>query len=311
MRHMAAYQHSELFALLKKVEDYPYNFTSYQWLTTLDFFIESAIDPIVATDTEFADAYYAKVVAWAAHKPNTKFTRGDVDLPTVLWNAQTSKSLKTKRDLYRSMNLNRGLLLGLIRLYLERYKQVMAVHDPWASVKERKRLLAYLRDQHPQTVPALAQVQFWYDHALNLKNIITNKFMRMTLNQARRTYVDYNHVLRLNEVIQIYLKFLNKAIERCDAQQGVLTSFIQNWLMSARGAVAVQVKAAQSQISYEDYQLDRESLGIGEDTKEEDLQFVAATAKELEPDGLIRFSLAIPEFLTSAQRKVLVNHFRS
>ena len=59
------YQHSESFAALKNIqEEVKENFTSYQWLSVLDFFLEQALDKIDVCYPLLVNNFIAKSIAW-------------------------------------------------------------------------------------------------------------------------------------------------------------------------------------------------------------------------------------------------------
>lgn len=307
-----SYQHSETFASLKTLkETITENLTSYQWLSTLDFFIESAIDPIATAYPDFLDNYFAKVVAWQTTKPSVKFSRNaKATLPALLFNSLTTEGAK-KREFQKAMMFNRGVLFGVINSYLRTVNSFMALHDPATKIPVNKRLLL-IRDAESKTSPhlysATLQVQFWSEKAYAFKELIVQKYVRLALMSAKRTYTLVDHKHNLNDIIQIYLVFLSKAIDRCDSRQGVLTTFIQTWFYSARAEVQKAV-AEDQHSSYEELMENGQFADATQpDCKYESLQHVSAVAKELDPEGVLRFATGIPEFLTSHQLKILSTH---
>jgi hypothetical protein len=303
------YQHSDTFASLKNLrEGISENLTSYQWLSTLDFFIESAIDPIATAYPDFLDNFYSKVVAYQAIRPSVKFSRNAKGtLPAMLFNSLTTSG-KAKREHQKAMMLNRGVLFGVINTFQDLVDPYLKLHDPLTKIPWKKRqLLISLAESRtsPYLWPASMQVAFYAKKAYEFKELIVQKYVRMTLMSAKRVYGEINHRIKLDDVIQTYLVYLSKAIDRCDSRQGVLTTFIQTWFYSARAEVQRSL-ADEQHSSYE------ELLENGQfadatlpDCKYEVLQHLAATAKTLDPEGAVRFAIGIPEFLGSADLKVL------
>jgi len=116
--------------------------------------------------------------------------------------------------------------------------------------------------------------------------------------------------VKLNDVVQIYLMVLNRAVDRCDARQGVLTTFIQNWYKSARSEIA-DLSKTQTDVSYESIAEEHgdsasDILGFAElDTGSEMLEHIAYTAKQIDKHGYVRAPLGIPEYVTRSQRELL------
>lgn len=307
-----SYQHSETFAKLKDVKEHiKVNLTSYQWLATLDHFIESAIDPIATAYPEYLDNYFAKVVAWQTTKPNVKFSRNAKEvLPVLLFNSLTSDGIK-KREYQKAMLLNRGVLFGVINSYIRLTNSFMALHDPLNRMKRSPRMLAIKRTEEltsPHLYSATLQVRYWAAKAYWFKELIVQKYVRMTLMAAKRTYTDIKHRQKLDDVVQTYLVYLSRAIDRCDSRQGVLTTFIQTWFYSAKAEIQRGL-AEEQHSSYEE--MIENGLFVSAtmpDCKYEALQHVAATAKKLDPEGVLRYACGIPEFLTAKQLRILSTH---
>jgi len=310
---MASYQHSEAFARLKNLkETVQENYTTFQWLATLDFFIESALDPIATAYPDFLDNYFAKVVAWQTTRPSVKFSRNHKDtLAAALFNSLTTEG-KTKRFHQKSMLLNRGVLFGAISGYLQTVNSYMQLHDPTFRIsKSRRQLLIQLAEHRCGSswlYAATRQVQYWADKAYAFKELIVQKYVRLAIMSAKRTYVEVNHAITLDDIIQTYMIYLSKAIDRCDARQGVLTTFIQTWFYSARAETHTSV-LAESHSSYDEMV----EAGLLADATQPDsdfetLQHIAATAKSIDHTGVIRYTLGIPEFFTSGDLAILSTH---
>lgn len=308
------YTHSEVFARLKNIrEEVKQTFTSHQWLSVLDHFIESALDPIATAYPALADVYFAKVVAWQTHRPSVKFSRNPKSvLPTMLFNALTTRD-EVKRKHQREMMLNRGLLFGLISLFAKATDDYMRLHDPAVPMSRGKRLslLATAADRcgSPYLYAAVRQSQFYARKAYWFKELIVQKYTRLALVSAKRTYEDTDCQANLNDVIQIYLMYLSKAIDRCDSRQGVLTTFIQTWFYSAKAEIMKMVVHESKTSSYDELlESGMSSHSVEPDRKYEVLQHLCVTAKQLDPSGAIRYSLGIPEIVTSAEKHVLRSH---
>jgi hypothetical protein len=187
----------------------------------------------------------------------------------------------------------------------------MQLHDPAFEIKRsRRQLLIALAEQRtsPYLYAATLQVRFWAEKAYTFKELIVQKYVRLALMNAKRTYVDIDFQQKLDDIIQTYLMYLSKAIDRCDSRQGVLTTFIQTWFYSARAEIQRSLLEEQHS-SYEELV----ENGVFADATQPDcryeaVQHLAYVAKKLDPDGVLRYAVGIPEFLTSAQLKILSTH---
>lgn len=304
------YTHSDTFASLKNIkEEVRESLTTAQWLQTLDYLLESSIDPIVTANTDLADNFFAKVVAWQGHKPSIKFSRNDkTTLPVALFNSLTTQGAE-KRLHQKSMLLNRGLLFGLVAIFLRTVNNYKRLHDPALKMGRSRRLLliqqAESRVKSTHLYAAIMQVEYFSSKAHWFKELIMQKYTRLALMNAKRTYKAVGYAQRLDDIVQVYLIFLSRAIDRCDSRQGVLTTFIQTWFYSARSEV--QKSCVESQHTSYEEMLEN---GIHHLTTEADhgyeaVQHLAYAAKQVDTVGILRFSLGIPEFFSKKDLKKL------
>jgi len=309
---LAAYEHSATFASLKGIkEELTENFTSHQLLSTLDFFLESAIDPIVSGYPDLPDVYFAQVVAYQFVNPNVKCSRNDkVELPTRLFNSVTALDHETKRQHQKKMLLNRGLLFGLVAVFMKTVNTYRQLHNPYTKLDRSTRtLLLTMADKRVGSTclySAITQAENWINKAYHFKELIIQKYVRMSIMQARKTYTDIDHVKSLNDLIQIYLIYLTKAIERCDSRQGVLTPYIKLWFYSAKSEIIKSVARDGMDTSYDQLlESGIDAQAVGPDTQYEAVQHLCTVAKAIDPTGAYRFALQIPEVFSSKDLRKL------
>src|SRR6185503_246124 len=175
-------------------------------------------------------------------------------LPIQLFNtlrAADDKMIEHAKD----MHVNRGLLLGFIAFFLNRLAPYKAMHEKaHDSVLINSRCWAIERGvglrEHGELYQAIKDVEYWYAYARKWKDQIIEKYTRMALLQAQATYKDYNYAVKLDDIVQIYLVVVSRAIDRCDSRHGVITTFMQSWFKSAKSEVAKLAEGHQDS-SYE------------------------------------------------------------
>lgn len=307
----SSYQHSATFASLKAVkEELTTNFTSFQLLSTLDFFLESAIDPIISGFPDLPDVYFAQVTAYQFANPNVKCSRDDkVELPARLFNSLTTHG-KHKRLHQRKMVLNRGLLFGLVSVFLKTVNTYRQLQDPHTQIDRTSRKLllqvAERRAGSSYLYSAIMEAEYWIGKAHKFKELIIQKYIRMTIMQAKKTYEDIDYAKELSDLIQIYLIYLAKAIDRCDSRQGVLTPYIKFWFYSAKSEILKSVAKDGLGTSYDQLlEAGVEAQSIGPDSQYEALQYLSSVAKSIDPSGIFRFALQIPEHWSSKDLRTL------
>lgn len=316
MATVANYEHSVAFDKLKGIrEKISGNYTSLQYLQTLNHFLWKALEPIARECPELFKGYLCKVVARQTLKASAKFTSNDRhQLPVQLFNVLVAQDQKVV-ELARDMHINRGILFGFISFFQNRLARYRRLHQQAVqgvvtrSICWRIERDMGLRDGG-ELYTALMEVEYWATKARKWKEQIMEKYTRMALLQAKATYTDYNHVVKLDDVVQIYLLVVSKAIDRCDSRHGVITTFMQNWFKSARGEVA-RLAAEQQDSSYDSLIEEHgdaihDVLGTSDPDLSSDMwQHVSYVAQQVDPLGLVRTKMGIPQYVSLKHRKLL------
>lgn len=312
----ANYEHSKSFDSLKTIKEaISGNYTSLQYLQTLNHFLWKAIEPIARECPEFFKNYLCKVVARQTLKASAKFTSNERhNLPVQLFNMLIAEDAKVV-ELARDMHINRGLLFGFISFFQNRLIEYRKLHQRAVyGVVTRSLCWRTERDlglrSGGELYAALMEVEYWATKARRWKEQIMEKYTRMALLQAQATYKDYNHVVKLDDVVQIYLLVVSKAIDRCDSRHGVITTFMQNWFKSARGEVA-RLAAEQQDSSYdglieEHGDAIHDILGTSAPDLSSDMwQHVSYVCQAVDPVGLVRTKMGVPQYVSLKHRKLL------
>ncbi|QDH83442.1 DNA-directed RNA polymerase subunit alpha [Achromobacter phage Motura] len=316
---MAKYQHSETFRALKSTkEEIEGNLTSAQYLQTLDYFLWSALNPIAAECPDFFYSMIAKFVSLQTTKPNTKFTSGDKkQLPLILFNALINKNAEKRFESIKKMYWNRGLLFGLILTFQKLTNEYQALHsvfndvDLTTRVNRMRQIEKSVGAKNPAYLYAtIQQVAYWDSKARWFKSLIVQKFTRMAMLQAQQTYKDFDHKVPLDDVSHVYMMVVNKAIDRCNSNMGVITTFVQNWLPTAR-AIVQQMASKSTDESWDELaETLGDSLELGAtmpNTDSETLQQISYLARLADPQGLVRTHLQIPQWVAAKYRARLLN----
>jgi hypothetical protein len=314
---LASYEHSQVFDQIKiSKESITTNYTSLQYLQTLDSFIWKSLHPIATECPSLFYTYFAKVVARQSLRSSAKFTSNDRQkLPIQLFNALIAEDQEKAFTNIREMYINRGLLFGLVGFflrYLKTYTELQFVKlkpEIRRSITHRIETNIGLRPQG-NLYQAIQETKFWDTKAIGWKNKIIEKYARMTIMNAQRTYKDFSYLVKLDDIVQIYMVIVSRSVDRCDPRQGVLTTFIQNWYKSAKGEVA-QLAQGTSDSSYEGLIEEHgdavhDFIGVTNPDVESELwAHVAYVAYCTDPHGLVRTSLGIPQYVSPTDRQLL------
>ena len=310
------YEHSKAFESLKTVKErITTNYTSLQYLQTLNHFLWNALTPIATECPELFKGYLCKIIARQTLKASAKFTSNDRHkLPVQLFNtlrAQDDKLVEHAKD----MHVNRGLLFGFIAFFLNRMTEYKKLHEKaQLGVVTRSQCWAIERQvglrEGGDLYQAIKTVEHWDAYARKWKDQIMEKYTRMALLQAQSTYRDYNHVVKLDDIVQIYLVVVSRSIDRCDSRHGVITTFMQSWFKSAKSEVAKLAEGHQDS-SYEGLIEEHgdavhDLLGVAQpDQSTEMWQHVAYISQQVDPVGLVRTALHIPQYVSLKHKRLL------
>lgn len=312
----SSYEHSRAFESLKQVrEKITTNYTSLQYLQTLNHFLWKALTPIAHECPELFKGYLCKIVARQTLKASAKFTSNDRQkLPSQLFNSLRAPHEKLVAHA-QEMHINRGLLFGFSAFFLNHLSTYKRLHN-LPAITVRSRSICHALEQQVglrergELYAAVLDVEYWSNKARKWKEQIVEKYTRMALLQAQATYKDYNYVVKLDDIVQIYLMVVSRAIDRCDSRHGVITTFMQSWFKSAKSEVAKLAEGHQD-ASYEGLVEEHgdaihDVLGTSApDHSLEMWQHVSYIAQQVDPEGLVRTSLHIPQYVSLPHRKLL------
>jgi hypothetical protein len=320
------YHHSETFAKLKGIkEQIAENLTSYEYLNSLDTLIYNSLFPIVDS-TKYADIFLAKVLAWQATNPKRKASGiGRQALTSYITLFFLMNSTEKKLDTLRKAKLDRGILVEIVRRWLAitvEYEQLVnkikLTKEEWVRLSYLEKLTC-LKPSY-SLYGVMTQVKYWYELTTDFKMMILEKYTRLCLNKAQQDYVQLNHRVELEDIIQVYLMTASKAIDKCDTEKGVLTNHIQNWLMSAKNTVTAsyitgvafqtpnQSKTQINKLGTTVPLSEIDDLAIDEseyEEKEERITRVRRLSRIFDPVGYARLMLGIREVLTKKERELL------
>lgn len=324
---------SRVLDSLKRVnEQLGHNYTSYQLLSVLDKLIWKAMWPILNT-TNYFDRVLATVVAWSATNPRRKVS----SLPRERFNTYAMAYLasddpKLKMRILRRMRLERNIPLFVINRFMSLTKE-HGVEKPKPELVN-----ALSVTDHTNLWFAVRECDYWWKHAIEFKGMILEKYMRFVMMEAQLFYKQQktnNPTLNfdLDDIAQNFILAVNKAVDKCDAQQGTLTSYIQNWIKDAKGnpqlrgeygiaytipasqrrsmAKAEQPKAVNIAVSIESDELSAlasDSDVAGDYERRRTVNHVRLLAKRADPSGISRMFLGIGEILSTEELQTLSTH---
>lgn len=318
------YTHSRVFASLKDVrEKIQENLTTSQYLQILDDLLDRSIYPIIGS-TNFMDSAVARLIGWQERNFRRKISFLDrtVAIPkAVTFLLQNDRTEKIAA--FQAIKLERGVRVSLVKTFhssLQEYE--LACNAELVNPKTKAVDLSYCLgvknslEQHfgadRTMIAALNESRFWLGKALDFKQLIMEKFIRLTLNTAQKDYkLFFNLRVNLDDIIQTYMLAASRAIDKCDSAQGALTSHIQNWFLTARSRVQERLQSNEISKSIDtiDFQseefkaLEYTTSNIEQDiVNSERLDVISRLARLADPVGAARLYLGIEERLDEQER---------
>lgn len=325
---MSSYVHSSAFQHLKGTQEkIVANLSSHQYLSGLDKLLMQACSPIVE-HTSFFEGFLAKILAWQYTNSRRKASSSEkADLATNITFFLISSSLKAKMYYLSKMKLDRGILSEGIRSWLalaDDYHQV--VTDPrFLEQDVEKSLLrehefeskCQLRPGHSLFGP-LQQVRLWHDRYNQFKSMILEKYTRKCLMQAQQDYEEFfKRSIQLDDIVQVYLFYAVRAIEKCDTTKGVLSTYVSDWLRHAKQQVTKQHgertgKSGEysiwTTVSLDNLDVDSIDLSVSnafEENTASDILRLRQIAKIFDPLGIGRLVLGIQDVLSEKDQALL------
>lgn len=315
---------------LKRVkEQLDQNYTSFQLLSVLDQLLWKSMWPILRT-TDYFDRVLANVIGWSATNPRRKLS----SLPKDRFNTYAMAYLaadtpKIKFRILKKMRIERNVLFYVVGRFLEIMQDV-----PPARPSQRIANALAVFDYEGLWFAA-REAGYWHQQSIEFKGMIMEKYMRFVMMEAQMFHKqqrDHNPHLNfdIEDLAQNFNLAVNKAIDKCDAQQGTLTSYIKNWIKDAKGnpqlrgeygiaytipasqrrlmAQSTNNKAVNISVSIDDEELQglRSDSNIEEEyERQRTIELVRKLAKRADPTGISRMFLGIGEILRPEELRQL------
>lgn len=309
---------------LKKVKErIGHNYTSYQLLTILDRLLLRALKPVIET-TDFFDRIIACVIGWAATNPRRKLSalpREKFNTYVMAYLASSDPELKYR--IVRKMKLERNILFFV----LARFHELTLRLD---HTRPDQKLIRTLKVTAPNKLWFAARTsKYWWKQAEEFKHMMMEKYFRLVMLETtiycKTQKRDNPHlVINVDDVAQNFVLAVSKAIDKCDAEQGTLTSYVQNWIKDAKSTshyrheygIAYTIPASRRRqlaesnkthainlsVSFDSEELKEleSDTNIEEETIRKDtVNMVRRLAKLADPSGVSRLFLGIGESLTA------------
>lgn len=326
---------------LKTVQErLPDNYTSGQLFEVLDTMMYRAINPLIA-NTRYIDRILSIVLAWYAQNHRRRISSlSKKRLAACIMCFLAESDTKKRIVLFKRMRLERNITFFMVQHWLAIVKPWIDLHVSTcagtAPKNEERIFLVQCCVVNPnQLWGTICDARYWIERATDFKDMIVEKYMRMVMMEAHTHWQiqkDKNPHLQidLGELAQNFVLAVVKAIDKFDARQGTLTSYVSNWLKHAKitqqfrgeyGVAYVIPHSKKTSIAQQRDQVTR-NLSVSIDSSEaqevlddsdvettmaqrQENEQVRSIAKVSDPLGVGRLILGISETLTAKELQLL------
>lgn len=306
-----SYKNSRVFAELKATKEaIPGNMTSYQYLSSYDELLRNAVDPIVREST-FARGFVASLMGWQ----EKHFRRKVSFLPRATAIQRGFEFLvahpERRVHAFHRIRLERGIMSEMVEGFLAATAEASRASnldqslrlegEDWNQFYGRCRSIAQSMEDAiccPNLVRVRRESEYWMTTAVDFREKILQKYYRLCLTTAQRDYVGFfNMSVPLDDIINSYLVAAARAIDKCDFRQGVLTSHIAKWFLTARDQVGKSRSSSSLQLNDAIPIDDLEAVSISSQESEliklEEHKVLVDVARLVDPQGIGRTFLRI------------------
>lgn len=303
-----------LLNVLSVQENIDQNYTSSQLLSVLDQCLFYAVEAIVR-NTNWLNMVLSNVVTWYCDNTRRKISSNASNRDEVfskLISVMLSTDIDYKLEQLRLLQLERSIWFRACRMFVENCPEhTTHIHNFQFQKLHDGSLFTARRD-----------ALYWLGVAEEMKKSIMLKYMRHVGKQAAYAKKK-NPDIDLDDTVQNFTVALSQAIDKCSPDRGTLTTYINQWFMSAQArsrgeeyGIAYVIpdsyrkeffngKPSNLYVSIHDLMKEGgdDILPQGSNDPVNDIQdesdrhHILKLAKHADPKGYARFSLGLTEIL--------------
>ncbi len=324
------YNHSHVMSVVKNTtERIKKNYSSSQYIEVLDILPDLAIAPILES-CDYADQFVSGILHHSVENTRRKLSsteRNELLPRCVLFLSATPSK---KLPIYKSLRLERSITRLILEKFLaasdkyESYKlaESLGTASPEDIISRKNIEYALGFNKSLDLICVRKTVNYWHDKYKSFREQVLNKFMRFITVQAQAFYAQNNSSVDLDELLQNYIMYSAKAVDKFDPRQGTLTSYIKNWLSHARNVTTTNESGTSFVLpsAKRSSGINNRSLSIDDDSVKEifvedgraevlsDVERVRKLSRLADPVGLARLSMDIEEYNYPHELKLLQHY---
>lgn len=223
------YEHSLVFASLKHVQSSLGTDTdrTQDYLDVLDQYLHKALSAVLSNHF---DGFLLKVLGWQWYNHRRKASHLEKEeFSQQVLRYLALPSIESKIDFLPTLKLDRIFAIKYCQIFtsldLDPVPSPLAsftLHRTYAHYEEDYRLLGKVRE-----------CRYWLNKALEYKAQLCAKYTKLAIKTARADFVEYG-LHPLDDWCMSYVVAVNRAIDKCDWQQGALPTMALAYMKSMR-----------------------------------------------------------------------------
>ena len=311
-------------------------YSTYQLITTLDFMLYQAVDSMIAS-SRFVDSYLSYTLCLYKNSRNRKLGSHNKDkMSSLVALYLMCGDIRMKQKLIRKMKIDRSVLFYLLNEFVSR----TANYRKWYcdNLHRYKPSNAKSLNSIDEQVSATDTLYFdsencklWYEKSIEFKNLIIERYLALAMKEAAKYKRNHSRPdsVDFDDTMQNFALAISKAVDKCDANKGTLTSYVQQWIAQAQTSkYATSVYGEAYSIPHSrrieiakknigdinisvSYEADDSVVNLIEEdieqkhTDSHDVILLRKLAKEVDPRGVARIDMEIREILNKDELQLL------
>lgn len=230
--------------ILRRPQRLDENLSSRQQFLVLDGMILRALEPLAMHTPTYLESV-AEILASALF-----FRRKlEADARSACFAAFFASNKAAAAEEIVEANVDRGYAFAYLSRMARLFPVLETAHVEVSRHRHGRVEVKYLADlsscgsmlgSDPLIVPAMRTSKFWFDAAIDFRDMIVEKYYRLAVQNAFRAAGKQPASLDVKEVFSAGVVSACRAIERFDSRNGVLTTYLGRWLRGSSTGAGIQ-----------------------------------------------------------------------
>ena len=238
--------YSPLLQYLKSKDPKSLPYNSSQLFTLLDTLLYTSIDKVIES-TDFVDRVFSSIIAWYNSNKRRKISKYNRETTiSVMISYIKTNDVELKKDIYRSLFIERSVSFLIIKQYLDICKDYCSLLDMIATVKYPERsnhweriysieiALSLRKDYDSDLYGTIREIDYWFTVYGQLKVGIMEKYYRYIFTQVVKESKRSTITVDIDDLAMNYVVATAKAVDKFLSDKGTFKSYLDHWIKDAK-----------------------------------------------------------------------------